>query len=99
MREINPDATILLAQVIPAGKLPKYSYIPDLNKELASLSARLDKRGYSIVLVNLAAGFDWKTDTRKDKVHPNKSGATKMANKWMDALLPLLDKERMRTSR
>lgn len=93
MREINPDVTILLAQVIPAGKLPKYSYIPELNRELESLSVLLNKQGYNIVLVNQADGFDWRSDTTKDKVHPNKSGAKKMANKWMDALLPLLDKK------
>jgi len=91
IREINPGVTILLAQVIPAGKLPKYSYIPDLNKELASLSERLLSRGYSIILVNQAEGFDWKTDTVADKVHPNAYGAKKMAQKWMDALIPLLE--------
>jgi hypothetical protein len=92
IQKINPKVTILLAQVIPAGKLPKYSYIPELNKELASLATRLTKRGYNIVLVNHADGFDWKTDTIGDKVHPNASGAKKMAAKWMDALLPLLNK-------
>jgi lysophospholipase L1-like esterase len=92
VREINPNVTILLAQVIPAGKLPKYSYIPELNKELASLATRLSKRGYNVVLVNHANGFDWKTDTIKDKVHTNASGAKKMADKWMGALLALPSK-------
>jgi lysophospholipase L1-like esterase len=92
MRGINPDVTILLAQVILAGKLPKYSYLPELNKELAALSERLKKDGYNIVLVNQAEGWDWKTDTVADKVHPNASGAKKIADKWMAALLPLLEK-------
>ncbi len=89
VREINPNVTILLAQVIPAGKLPKYSYIAQLNKELESLATRLSKRGFNIMLVNHANGFDWKTDTVSDKVHPNAAGAKKMADKWMDALLGL----------
>jgi lysophospholipase L1-like esterase len=93
MQKINPDVTTLLAQVIPAGKLPKYSYIPELNQQLALLAARLVKRDYHIVLVNQADQFDWKTDTISDKVHPNASGAKKMATKWMDALLPLLEKK------
>jgi lysophospholipase L1-like esterase len=92
IRGINPDATVLLAQVIPSGKLPKYSYIPELNRELASLATRLTRRGCRVVLVNQADGFDWRTDTLSDKVHPNASGAKKMAAKWMDALLPLLEK-------
>jgi len=87
---INPKVTILLAQVIPAGKLPKYSYIPKLNKELEVLSRRLISKNFKVILVNQADGFDWKADTIDDKVHPNASGAKKMAVKWMDALLPLL---------
>jgi len=90
IREINPKVQILLAQVIPAGKLPKYSYIPELNKRLESLAERLIKKGVRITLVNQAAGFDWKTDTIPDKVHPNASGAKKMSNKWLAALLPAL---------
>ncbi len=40
----------LLAQVIPAGKLPKYSYIPDFNLELAALAKRLDQPTARIIL-------------------------------------------------
>lgn len=87
---INPKAVIFLAQVIPSGKLPKYSYIPELNVELAALAKRLAAEGRPIVLVNQAEGFDWKTDTIKDLVHPNASGAKKMADQWMSALLPIL---------
>ena len=90
MRKINPKVTILLAQVIPSGKLPKYAYIPELNKGLEALSKRLTEERSRIILVNQADGFDWKTDTVDDKVHPNSSGAKKMAAKWMSALLPLL---------
>jgi lysophospholipase L1-like esterase len=93
IRTINSNVKILLAQVIPAGKLPKYSYIPELNKELESLAMRLVRKGVCITLVNQADGFDWKADTVKDKVHPNASGAKKMSDKWMTALLPLLKKE------
>lgn len=91
--EINPNVRILLAQVIPSGKLPKYSYIPELNKELKSLAARLSKDGYHVLLVDQATGFDWKTDTVSDKVHPNAAGAKKMADRWMDALSALAAKK------
>jgi len=92
VRSINPKVTILLAQVISAGKLPKYSYIPELNLELEKLSKRLMSKESKVILVNQADGFDWKTDTIKDRVHPNASGARKMAAKWMAALLPLLER-------
>ena len=93
IREINPDVIVLLAQVIPSGKLPKYSYIPELNKEFSTFFGRLNKQRQSIILVNQSESFHWKTDTIKDKVHPNASGAKKMAKKWIDALLPLLEKK------
>lgn len=90
IREINPEVKILLAQVIPAGKLPKYSYIPQLNQGLASLADRLASQGVDLCLVNQADGFDWRTDAIADKVHPNAVGARKMSEKWMAALLPAL---------
>ena len=42
--EINPKVAALLAKVIPAGKLPKYSYIPELNQALAGLQKSLLQR-------------------------------------------------------
>lgn len=38
-------------------------------------------------------------DTINDKVHPNPSGAKKMAAKWLDALLPLLEKNDAKKAR
>ncbi|MCH7225850.1 SGNH/GDSL hydrolase family protein [Haloferula sp. A504] len=88
-REINPGVTVLLAQVIPSGKLPKYSYIPELNRELGRLAGLLREENSKVILVDQADGFDWRTDTLADKVHPNVEGARKMAMKWLEALLPL----------
>ena len=87
-RATNPKVIVLLAQVIPSGKLPKYSYIPELNVELAKLAKRLD-----VILVNQAEGFDWKTDTVDDKVHPNATGKEKMAARWFAALKSVLEKQ------
>ncbi|MBL9206591.1 MAG: hypothetical protein JNN01_15975 [Opitutaceae bacterium] len=89
-RETNPRVTILLAQVIPSGKLPKYSYLPALNTALVTLAARLDRPGERVRLVEIATGFDWQTDTIADHVHPNAQGAEKMATAWFDALKDVL---------
>ena len=89
-RAVNPRVTVLLAQVIPAGKLPKYAYLPDLNRELARLAARLDRPGARVILVDQATGFDWATDTVEDKVHPNARGADKIAANWFAALQRVL---------
>lgn len=58
-RAVNPQVTVLLAQVIPAGKLPKYSYLPELNRALAGLASRLDTPAQPVVLVDHATGFNW----------------------------------------
>lgn len=85
-RSVNPHVIVLVAQVIPSGKLPKYEYIPALNVELAKLPARLTTKQSPVVSVNMADGFDWRTDTIGDHVHPNALGAEKMAAKWFEAL-------------
>lgn len=89
-RKANPKATVLLAQVITSGKLPKYSYLPELNRQLADLAKRLDRPQQRVILVDQATGFDWKTDAVADLVHPNDQGAEKMAERWFQALKPLL---------
>jgi lysophospholipase L1-like esterase len=82
IHSIRPDATVLVAQVIPSGKLPKYSYHPELNAALAQLVERLKQSGQRVALVKQTEGFDWHTDTVADHVHPNARGAEKMAARW-----------------
>jgi lysophospholipase L1-like esterase len=90
LRTANPKVVVLLAQVIPSGKLPKYSYLPELNRELARLAARLQSTRQPVYLVDQATGFDWRTDTVSDHVHPNPAGAAKMAARWFEALAPVV---------
>lgn len=89
---INPKVKILVSKVIRSGKLPKYSYIPELNEKIALMVEQLSSEGYPIFLVNQAEGFNWKEDCLTDKVHPNIKGAKKMANKWFEALETILEK-------
>lgn len=90
LHDINPKIVVLIAKVIPAGKLPKYSYIHELNDALPSLVTRLKQSGLPVILVDHARDFDWRTDTLADKVHPNLEGAHKMALRWLEALRPML---------
>ena len=89
-RRRNPQVVVLVAQVTPAGKLPKYSYIPELNLALAALAGELDRPGQRVVAVDLATGFDVAADTIADRVHPNDRGAEKIARRWAEALGPWL---------
>jgi len=92
LRAINPKVKILVAQVITSGKLPKYAYIPELNKHLEELVSEIHTAEQPVILVNQAEGFNWQKDTVGDKVHPNGRGAEKMAGKWLDSLVQVLDK-------
>ncbi|MCF3110633.1 GDSL-type esterase/lipase family protein [Niabella sp. CC-SYL272] len=51
IKAINPGAAIFVAQVIESGKLPKYSYIPELNKKIKSLVDDLQKTWSGVYLV------------------------------------------------
>jgi len=94
LRKVKPDVIVLVAQVIPAGKLPKYSYLPAFNAGLAQLVARLHSAKQPVILVDQATGFDWHTDTIDDHVHPNATGAEKIAQRWFVALKPVLARPR-----
>lgn len=91
-RKANPQVIVLLAKAIPSGKLPKYAYLPPLNDELGKLARRLNRPEQPVVIVDQAEGFDPAADTVADKVHPNARGAEKMAQRWFEALVPLLEK-------
>ena len=88
IQAINPKVKILVAQVITAGKLPKYSYIPELNGCLAKMVEQLDSD--NVTLVPVTEGFDWQRHTIEDKVHPNREGAEHIARQFMAALRKVL---------
>ena len=92
LREVNPKVAILLAQPITSGKLPKYSYIPDLHPELTRLAKRLDRPDSRVIIVPQGEGFDFTKDTVADLVHPNSSGAAKMTERWFEALVKVMEK-------
>lgn len=92
IRAAHPKVTILLAQPITSAKLPKYSYIPELNRSLVPLAESLDQPDSRILIVPQAEGFDPLKDTVADLVHPNESGARKMAERWFEALVKVMDK-------
>ena len=90
IRVVNPRVVVLLAQVIPSAKQPKYSYHPELNRALAALAQRLSSPPSPVLIVDQTQGFDPVADTVADRVHPNQSGAEKMAAAWFQALIPVL---------
>lgn len=89
-RATNPRVVVLLAQVIPSAKLPKYSYIPEFNRALVVLAARLTTADSPVVIVDQNTGYDPVADNVADLVHPNAHGAAKIAARWFEALTKVL---------
>ena len=88
--EINPKATIFVAQIVESGKLPKYAYIPELNKAIRTLVREIDDE--RVVYVPVARGFDWQLHTVEDHVHPNIEGGVVMAKNWRRSIVKYMKK-------
>ena len=88
IESINPDVRILVGYGVHFGKLPKYSYIPDLDKEVQKMVKRLNDK--SLTAVNIGRNYDWKTGAIEDKVHTTYEGAQTLAKEWFEALKPIM---------
>lgn len=91
IHRINPKAVIIIAKVILSGKLPKYSYLPELNDSIGHWVATMHSK--RLLLCDMTAGWDWRSMTISDHVHPNPIGARLMASRWMEQLRKVLKKE------
>ena len=90
LRAVNPDVTILLAQLIPLpSNNPFYVFIDDLNSEIVTLASILGSPDSQIIVVDQNTGFNIGLHTY-DGVHPNDAGEQRMADIWYSHLVPVL---------
>ncbi len=91
LRELNPDAVILVAQIIPLHPDESFGCVEcpqraiDLNVAIPGWAADLTTERSPIVVVDQHTGFDPETDTY-DGVHPDEDGYVKIAANWFAAL-------------
>jgi hypothetical protein len=85
LRGDNPRVIVLLAEIIPNRD-------PILNQRIIELNQRIDSIAMSkstvespVVIVDQNLGFNVTEDT-DDGVHPNRTGAEKIAQKWFEAI-------------
>lgn len=95
LRRANPNVTVLAAQLIPMA--PSEATCPGCTcstcaAQIASFNSSLPgwaqanrSTASPIIVVDQNTGFNASTDT-VDGVHPNNSGSTKIASKWLQAL-------------
>ncbi|KAF2637161.1 SGNH hydrolase [Massarina eburnea CBS 473.64] len=85
MRAKNSKVKIVVAQIIPMGTGSFNTKIQDLNKQIPTWAAGLNKTESPIWIVDQYTGFS--SSDLRDGVHPNASGDKKMVEKWFPALL------------
>ena len=91
LRADNPEVAVLLAQLIPAGRRPEDDGpIESLNREIPRVAQAMHAARSPVIIVDQYSGFDPEVDTY-DGVHPNESGEGKIARRWFDAIMELLE--------
>ncbi len=95
IRAVRPDATLLLAQVIPIGPGSSYfnnaDQVDPLNEVIADVASDMNTNGSPIFLVDQNTNYDLGTMMQADGIHPNTTGEDQMASVWCTALSPLLN--------
>ena len=96
LRDLNPDAVILVAQIIPLHPDASFRCTDcpqraiDLNAEIPGWAAELTTEQSPIHVVDQHTGFDPALDTY-DGVHPDEDGDAKIAATWFAALEEVLE--------
>jgi lysophospholipase L1-like esterase len=75
-----PDATIVVARIIPAGSSSTLSRIRVYNNAITKLMATRALRGEKVMIVDMPSGVQ--TKDLADGLHPNDQGYRNMAIKW-----------------
>ena len=89
LRSDNPDVSILLAKII-GTTAPENTRIVELNSYIDGIAAAKNTSRSRVLVVDQYTGFHPSTDTYDGK-HPNADGEEKMAQKWFDALMTIMD--------
>lgn len=93
LREDNPRITILLARLIPVNRNPgDADPIESLNAAIPRVAEAMHTEQSPVIIVDHASGFDPESDTY-DGVHPNVSGERKMARRWFDAIMDVVQQD------
>jgi hypothetical protein len=79
-----PDATVIVARIIPAASSGTLSRIQVYNNAITKLMARRALRGEKVTIVDMPSGVQTKDLT--DGLHPTDQGYQNMAIKWSIAI-------------
>jgi len=86
LRDVNPEVTVLLSQIIPIRGAFYTFRVNRLNEAIAELAELLDSAESPVVVVDQNTGFSVNAETF-DGVHPNHRGDQKMGAVYYEAAL------------
>ena len=87
LRADNPNAIILLAQVIPTSRRPEDAQaVENMNSVVPVVVKAMNTKASPVILINHFSGFDALIETY-DGVHPNAAGEEKIAQRWFEAIM------------
>ena len=89
IRESRPEATFILAQIIPTRTASANRRIRELNDRIPELAASKSTAASPVLVVDQFTGFDAAKQTY-DGVHPNPDGEIHMSDRWLAALVDVL---------
>jgi len=93
LRAVNPNVRVMVAQIIPlqpSGCSDCTTRAQNLNAQIPAWATANSTAASPITVVDQFTGFNpAQGQDTSDGVHPNASGSTKIAAKWLTALSPL----------
>ena len=89
VREAQPQATLLLAQILPTDSSAANTRIRNLNARIPELAAAKSTATSRVLVVDHFTGFDPASQTY-DGVHPNADGDIHLSDRWLESLLLVL---------
>ena len=89
VRDVRPQATFLLAQILPTDSAAANQRIQELNARIPGLATAKSTATSHIFVVDQFTGFDPASQTY-DGVHPNADGEMHLADRWFSTLIEVL---------
>jgi lysophospholipase L1-like esterase len=79
-----PDATIIVARIIPSTNAGTSTLIPQFNNAITDLMSTRAQQGQHVIMADMPSAVS--TANLADGLHPNDDGYNRMAIKWAIAL-------------
>jgi acyl-CoA thioesterase-1 len=89
LRNHNPSVVTILARIVPS-QVGTNSY-PAFNDMISGLASEKNTPQSPVILIDMNSGFSVANGDYSDLVHLSSAGEQKMASRWYEAMVPVLN--------